>query len=86
MEHTAVKSSRLKSVGYDYENQILEVAQKDGIIYQFSGVPANFWQEMMMAKSIGKYFFNNIKDSFPFKISRWDIEIGKSKEDADLDD
>ena len=83
MEHTTVKSSRLKSVGYDYESQILEVAQKDGIIYQFSSVPANFWQEMMMAKSKGKYFFNNVKDSFPFKISRWDIEIGKKNRESD---
>ncbi len=71
MEHTSVKSSRIKSVGYDFAEQILEVAQKDGVIYRFSGVPANFWEEMMLAKSVGKYFFDNIKDSFPFEVGRW---------------
>ncbi len=73
MEHTPVKSSRIKSVAYDFASQVLEVAQKDGIIYRFQGVPANFWEEMMLSKSVGKYFFNNIKDSFPFETARWDL-------------
>jgi len=71
MEHTLVKSSSLHSVAYNKKAEILEVAMKNGKLYRFSQVPATFWKELMIAKSIGKYFFNNIKDTFPSEFTTW---------------
>ncbi len=79
MEHTPVQSSRLKSIGYDIDQRKLEVLYKNGQLYRFKEVPPNFYTECLMAKSIGKYYFNNIKDSFPYEI--FDTQIDEAEEE-----
>jgi len=39
MKRQAVESSNLASVGYDVENEILEVEFKHGRVYQYFDVP-----------------------------------------------
>lgn len=65
MEHQAVKSSRLREVAYDQEKQELWVLYRNGQRYRFKEVPQSFYLEMLMADSIGGYFFDNIRYSFP---------------------
>lgn len=64
MERTPVTSSNLQSVGYDPDNQILEVEFNDGSVYQYSGVPESEHEGLMSADSKGKYLFANIKKRF----------------------
>lgn len=61
MIRTSVSSSNLASVGYDSIAQILEVKFKHGGIYQYSGVPASVYTDLMAASSHGQYFDQYVK-------------------------
>ena len=61
MERQSVESSNLASIGYDAENEILEVEFNHGGIYQYFDVPENVYDELMNADSHGQYFDRNIK-------------------------
>jgi hypothetical protein len=62
-----VRSSNLKSVGYDSENEILEIEFKSGGIYQYSKVPEVVYSKLMSSSSHGKYFHKMIRDKYPTK-------------------
>lgn len=61
MKRQSVESSNLASVGYDAENEILEVEFKHGGVYQYFEVSKNVYEELMNANSHGQYFDRNIK-------------------------
>ena len=61
MERQSVESSNLASIGYDAENEILEVEFKHGGVYQYFDVPENVYDELMNATSHGQYFDRNVK-------------------------
>ncbi len=67
MTREDVKSSNLKSVGYDKEKKVLEVEFHSGAVHQYSGVPANLHQRMMKASSIGGFFHTHIRNFFDSK-------------------
>ena len=54
-------------MAYDRAQQKLWVEMKNGWVHEFQQVPSNFWIELAVAPSIGKYFYDNIKESFPNK-------------------
>ncbi len=60
-----MKSRDLAIVGYDPETKTLEVAFRNGGVYQYTGVPAQIHQNLMSASSHGTYFNQNIKDRYP---------------------
>lgn len=64
MERTKVRSSNLASVGYDKENQILEIEFQSRDIYQYSGVPEEIYQQLMRASSKGQFFISRIRDRY----------------------
>lgn len=66
MERTPVSSSDIASIGYDEDNQILEVEFNSGSVYQYSGVPSSEYDGIMSADSKGKYLHANIKNRYPF--------------------
>tara|TARA_R110002049_G_scaffold272440_1_gene449970 strand:+ start:2417 stop:2629 length:213 start_codon:yes stop_codon:yes gene_type:complete len=61
MKRASVESSNLASVGYDAENEILEIEFNNGGVYQYFDVPENVYEELMSASSHGQYFDRNIK-------------------------
>jgi KTSC domain len=61
MERQSVESSNLASVGYDAENEILEIEFNHGGVYQYFDVPENIYESLMNADSLGQYFDRNIK-------------------------
>jgi len=65
VNRTPVRSSNIRSVGYDPETRILEVEFHTGGIYQYSGVPETIFQGLMRAVSKGSYFHDHIKDRYP---------------------
>jgi len=67
MKRQAVESSNLASVGYDVENEILEVEFKHGGVYQYFDVPESVYADLMNADSHGKYFMHNIKDDYEYE-------------------
>jgi len=67
MKRQQVESSNLASIGYDVENEILEVEFKHGGVYQYFEVPENVYRELMNADSHGKYFAANIRNDFKYE-------------------
>jgi hypothetical protein len=67
MKRVAVSSSTLSSVGYDPDEQVLEVAFQHGGVYQYLGVPADTHQELMAADSHGSYLARVIKPNHAFR-------------------
>lgn len=67
MKRQQVESSNLASIGYDAENEILEVEFKHGGVYKYFDVPANVFEELMNADSHGVYFSANIRNDFEYQ-------------------
>ncbi|WP_241430551.1 KTSC domain-containing protein [Haloferax volcanii] len=67
VDRTPVTSSNLRSVGYDQDEQILEIEFNSGGVYRYFGVPSNIYADLMNASSHGKYFHSNIKDVYEYK-------------------
>ena len=65
MNRTPVRSSNIRSVGYDQEISVLEVEFHTGGVFQYSGVPETLYQGLMQATSKGSYFHDRIKDRHP---------------------
>lgn len=67
MKRENVESSNLASVGYDADNQILEIEFNHGGVYQYFDVPESIFEELMGADSHGRYFANNIKNEYQYQ-------------------
>lgn len=61
MERVSVVSSNLAEVGFDADTGTLEVAFKNGSVYQYDGVPAEIHAGLMGALSHGQYFDRFVK-------------------------
>lgn len=55
MERQPVKSTNVKSVGYDAKKKVLEVEFKSGGVYQYAGVPPEMYADLLKAESIGRF-------------------------------
>jgi hypothetical protein len=65
MIRQSIVSTDLKSVGFDQATSVLELEfHKGGGVYQYSGVPANIYSDLMSALSKGRYFNTYIKNSY----------------------
>lgn len=61
MNRTLVRSSNLKSVGYDPSNSILEVEFHGGRIYHYFRVPLEIYDALINAASKGKFLDRHVK-------------------------
>ena len=66
MERHPVRSSSIRSVGYEVETQTLELVFHGGKVYRYSGVMEAIYLGLMRAASKGSYFHRYIKDRYPF--------------------
>lgn len=64
MERTKVKSSNLKSVGYDEAAKTLEIEFLNGSVYRYVGVPAETYRRFAGAESLGKAFHAFIRPKY----------------------
>ncbi len=56
MKRVALQSSSLRSLGYDPEQQILEVVFSSGALYRYEAVPPEVVQALLEADSLGRHF------------------------------
>jgi hypothetical protein len=74
VDHQAVVSSLIRSVGYDPAASVLEVVLiEGGRAYAFYDVPWSVYEELLTAESKGLYFNEMIRDMYAFD----EIEAGK---------
>jgi hypothetical protein len=66
MKRKKVDSSNLASVGYDANDQILEIEFNHGGVYQYFDVPEDVYDELMNADSHGQYLAHNIKGAYRY--------------------
>ncbi|HAQ73891.1 KTSC domain-containing protein [Stutzerimonas nitrititolerans] len=56
MKRASVASSSLRSLGYDPEQQMLEVEFSGGAVYRYEQVPPEAVQALLEADSLGRHF------------------------------
>jgi hypothetical protein len=59
-----VDSSMTNALGYDAENQILQVEFNSGAVYQYTGVKPEVWEDLHDTDSIGQYFNHKIRGNY----------------------
>ncbi|NDJ21136.1 KTSC domain-containing protein [Nostoc sp. B(2019)] len=59
-----VSSSMAIAVGYDSDEQVLQVEFQSGAVYQYSGVESETWEDLHSADSIGRFFNDEIKGKY----------------------
>ncbi len=64
MNRVPVKSSNILSIGYDADNQMLEVEFNTKRIYRYSSVPPRVYAALMQSQSHGKYFLTKINGQY----------------------
>ncbi len=67
MERKRVNSSKLRSVGYDERERLLEVELNDGSIYQYSGVSPEVHRRLMSSPSLVSFYQDKIEEEFSRK-------------------
>lgn len=67
MKREKVKSSALKSVGYNPDERLLETELTTKRIYEYKEVPESVYINFMKAESLGKYYNKYIKDEYEFE-------------------
>lgn len=70
MKRQPVKSSVMKSIGYDRASRVLEIEFHNDRLYRYFVVPHSVYRELMDAASQGKFFNERIRDRYP---SEWVI-------------
>lgn len=63
----SVNSSMANAVGYDTDNNILQVEFHNGTVYQYSGVDEDTWEDLHQTDSIGKFFNENIRGKYQYE-------------------
>jgi hypothetical protein len=66
MNREQVTSSTVASLGYDAGTMTLEVEFVTGFVYQYFDVPEFEYQNLVTAESIGRYFNQNIRNSYRY--------------------
>lgn len=64
-ERAELQSSLLKAASYSAVDALLEVELRNGSVYQYSGVPASTYQNLLQAESKGRYFNLHIRNLYP---------------------
>lgn len=68
MNVTAVESTTLAAVGYDNALGMLQLEFRSRTIYQYFGVPAPVYEELLRATSKGEYFNRYMRGHFPYRL------------------
>jgi hypothetical protein len=67
IEMFEVESRSIKKIGYDEEESELYIRFTTETLYVYSNVPGELYEGLLDAKSVGKYFAENIKGLYDFR-------------------
>jgi hypothetical protein len=65
MKRQPLRSSVLRSAGYDSATAMLELEFVSGDIYRYFAVPPSMFKALIDAESPGAYFNTHISDKYP---------------------
>jgi len=61
IERTPVRSSAMRSAGYNQEQRVLEIEFTNGDVYRYFDVPAEVYRGLLAAESHGRYFHQHVR-------------------------
>jgi hypothetical protein len=64
MKREPVRSTAIRSIGYDAQNELLEIEFINGRTYRYFQVPEFLYRGLMLARSKGEYFGRRINNRF----------------------
>jgi len=67
MEMKKISSGKLRAIGYDARDRLLQVQLDDGSTLQYSGVGAEAWRRLSTSGSVWSYYRDNIEEEFTAK-------------------
>jgi len=59
-----IKSTNIKSIGYNATARTLQIQFKQGSAYNYIGVEPEVFQQFLTSKSAGKFFHSNIRNKY----------------------
>lgn len=65
MEHKKVESSTIRVIGYDAEQQLMEITFNSSATYRYTGVPKEVADAFLAADSKGSHFAIFIRANYP---------------------
>ena len=66
MKRVPIRSSVIRSAGFDSSTGTLEIEFVTRLIYQYQRVPRVRFKSLIEASSKGRYFNANIRDKYPY--------------------
>lgn len=63
---TPVTSSSVRSIGYDADENVLEIEFQSGGIYRYADVAHSTYEEFLSARSQGSYFHENVRGQYDY--------------------
>lgn len=70
IEMQEVDSSNIAKIGYDGETQTVRVKFKSGIYWDYAPVPAEQYQALSEAESVGRFFSSTIRTNPNYTATR----------------
>ena len=67
MRRIRVRSSHIRSVGYNKDQSCLEIKFKNREVYQYHDVPVDVWKGLMASMSKGQYMHKNVRGKYKHK-------------------
>lgn len=77
-----LRSNSLKSATYQHQGAFLELEFRSGARYRYSGVPAQVYQDLLMAESKGGYFNLHIRERFIYAKIGFEDKRGVNRHSA----
>jgi len=65
MARRSVEVNNLRAIRYDAQRRVLEIQFHAGGIYQYLGVPAEVYRQLLAAEQPKKYYERYIKHKYP---------------------
>ncbi|NJN11240.1 MAG: KTSC domain-containing protein [Richelia sp. RM2_1_2] len=59
-----IASTMANAIGYDSENEVLQIEFNSGAVYEYSDIDEDTWEDLYTSDAVGRYFNQNIKGRY----------------------
>ncbi len=67
MDMIRISSGKLRAIGYDPKERILQVQLDDGSTLQYGGVGDDLWRRLRSSGAVWSFYRDNIEEEFTVK-------------------
>jgi KTSC domain len=66
-QRVSVESACIASIAFSIEENVLQLEFRNGLAYEYFGVPASLYSDLLSAQSKGAFVTRFIRGRFPFR-------------------